>query len=66
MKDGRYRIVTDYGAYEGMSWRTDPATNAPLEFDSADLAIQEALSSNSGHKIYIVRMVEPDIGDVSA
>jgi hypothetical protein len=59
MKDGKYRIINNYGGYDGMSWRNG-ADQRPLEFETIDAAMREALEHNQGCGVYIVRMVEPE------
>jgi hypothetical protein len=55
--DGKYRILDDYGAYEGMKWRADCECN-PLEFDTPEAAIKHALDNSFGCKVFIVRMLD--------
>ncbi len=48
----KYRILIDYGAYEGMKFWDDEG------FDSIDKAVKEAQTNTYGSKFYIVQVID--------
>lgn len=58
MREGKYRILNNYGGYDGMSWRVGP-DGWPLEFDTIDAALVEIMRS-SCCEVFVVRMIEPE------
>jgi hypothetical protein len=48
----KYRIIHDYGAYEGMKFYND------VEYDTVDEAVKAALAVNYGTPFLIVHVVE--------
>lgn len=49
---GGYRILIDYGAYEGMRFWND------VDYATVDEAVKEAVSASHGSPFYVVQIID--------
>lgn len=52
MKESKYKIIFDYGTYEGMKFWDDK------EYETVDEAVKEAIAINSFTKFIIVKVID--------
>lgn len=52
MKESKYKILIDYGSYEGMKFPTDE------EFETVDEAVKMAIGLNYGSPFLIIKVID--------